>query len=221
MLYTSVLLDDIYSLFLFESLKQHSLEDSHIVISAMKFAKYYHQGQERKSGDPYYMHPVAVAELVLLYSQKPEVIAASLLHDVVEDTDVRIEVVEAEFGSRVGEMVDGLTRDRPYGARASIEEIIHYIIKSEDEEIALIKIMDRIHNLSTLQHMSKEKAIKKLQETYNTQFIGLAAELHLEIEKHLIEIMKSYSILKLKKIQAIANKGLSYRYDYKLHRRFL
>ncbi len=136
------------------------------------------------------MHPVAVAQLVLPYNQKQEVLAAALLHDVVEDTNVTIKDLHAEFGDRISIIVDSLTRDRQNGEKETTENIMRYIIKSEDEEIALIKIMDRIHNLSTLQHMSQEKAIRKLQETYNTQFLGIAAGLNINIERILAECLQ-------------------------------
>ncbi len=197
-MHKQIKLDDIYSLSLLKSLKKHSLEDSHIVISAMKFAKYYHQGQERKSGEPYYMHPVAVAELVLPYNQKPEVIASALLHDVVEDTDASIEMVEAEFGSRVGEMVYRLTRIRG-SVKLTLEKIIDDAYMANDRDALLIKLCDRLHNLSTIDIMSNKKIHSTIIESLK-ELLPIAILLEIPaLEKELYFFVKKITDVAPKK----------------------
>ena len=119
--------------------------DMNIVKKAMLFAKEYHGEQKRDSGEPYYSHPVVVSEMVAEHYLKTDMIVASLLHDVVEDTEATIELVALEFGYRVAEMVEGLTRVKSYGKITSAE-VLRLLHECDDKETSVIKIFDRIHN---------------------------------------------------------------------------
>jgi len=94
------------------------------------------------------------------YKLKTDVIVASILHDIVEDTEVTVEMIHGSFGQRIAEMVDGLTRDRPDGTKLTVEEIITNAYNRGDKEILLIKLLDRVHNANTVLVKSPDK-IKK------------------------------------------------------------
>ena len=94
------------------------------VKKAIYYARKYHGSQMRKSGEPYYSHPIEVAYIISDYLFKTDVIVASILHDTVEDTELTAGMVLDIFGMRVAEMVDRLTRDRPDGSKLSVEEIM-------------------------------------------------------------------------------------------------
>ena len=130
------------------------------VKKAIYYAKKYHGNQRRKSGEPYYSHPLEVAYMVADYLFKTDVIVASLLHDTVEDTELTSGMILDIFGHRIEVMVDRLTRDRPDGSKLSIEEILHNAYVKKDIEVLIIKIVDRIHNLQTKNFLNEEKQAK-------------------------------------------------------------
>jgi (p)ppGpp synthase/HD superfamily hydrolase len=127
------------------------------------------------------------------YKLKTDVIAASILHDIVEDTEVTVEMIQGTFGQRIAEMVDRLTRDRPDGSKLSVEQILNNAYLLGDKEALLIKLFDRLHNIQTIGGMSIEKTEKATSETLK-KFITLSIYLGekvlglLEIEKTLTEL---------------------------------
>src|SRR3569832_974468 len=149
-----------------------------LVSTAIDWAKKYHDSQFRKSGEPFYTHVLEVAFMVADYNLKTDVIVASVLHDIVEDTEVTIGMVYDWFGWRVAEMVDRLTCDRPNGVKLSVEKILHLAHEKNDTEVILIKIFDRVHNLSTASFLPVEKQKEKVAETIKN-FLILAEELSL------------------------------------------
>jgi guanosine-3',5'-bis(diphosphate) 3'-pyrophosphohydrolase len=146
--------------------------DFGLINKAIYFAKKYHDGQARKSGEPFYSHPLEVAYMISDYNLKTDVIAASILHDVVEDTEVTINMILETFGQRVAEMVNRLTRDRPDGTKLSVKEIIRMAYKNGDKEVLLIKIFDRLHNLQNIHFLTADKQIKVAKETLNTVLLA-------------------------------------------------
>jgi len=100
-----------------KSLDTQNLLDFELINKGIYFAKEYHAGQLRKSGEPFYSHPLEVAYIVSDYSLKTEVIVTSILHDILEDTEVTASMLAEAFNSRIAEMVDRLTRDRPDGIK--------------------------------------------------------------------------------------------------------
>ena len=146
--------------------------DFGLINKAIYFAKKYHDGQLRKSGEPFYSHPLEVAYMISDYNLKTDVIAASILHDVVEDTEVTINMILETFGQRVAEMVNRLTRDRPDGTNLSVKEIIRMAYKNGDKEVLLIKIFDRLHNLQNIHFLTADKQIKVAKETLNTVLLA-------------------------------------------------
>ena len=175
-----------YSLRLIEKLKSldtQNMLDFELINKAIYWARKYHGDQKRKSGEPYYSHPLEVAYMISKYNLKTDVIVASILHDTVEDTEVTVEMIEGTFGTRIAEMVDRLTRDRPDGSKLSVEHIINNAYYLKDKEVLLIKLFDRFHNIQTIESMSIEKTKQIITETIK-QFITLSiflGEMELEI----------------------------------------
>ena len=142
-----------------------------IIDKAFKFARDAHKGIRRRSGEPYIMHPIAVATIV---SQEIGLgstsISAALLHDVVEDTDYTVEDIEAQFGEKIARIVDGLTKISGgiFGDKASVQaENFRKLLltMSEDIRVVLIKMADRLHNMRTLSSMPPNKQYKIAGET--------------------------------------------------------
>jgi len=138
---------------------------------AFRFSNQAHQGMKRRSGEPYIMHPLAVARIVATeIGLGSTSICASLLHDVVEDTDYTVEDIENLFGKKIASIVDGLTKiaGGVFGERAS-EQAENFrkllLTMSEDIRVILIKIADRLHNMRTLGSMPEAKQFKIAGET--------------------------------------------------------
>jgi (p)ppGpp synthase/HD superfamily hydrolase len=184
-----------YSIRLIEKLKSldtKNILDFDLINKAIYWAKKYHGDQKRKSGEPYYSHPLEVAYMISEHKLKTDVIVASILHDIVEDTEVTVGMIFDTFGQRIAQMVDRLTRDRPDGTKLTIEEIIINAYKKADKEVLLIKLIDRLHNIQTIESMSAQKIEKIIAETL-TNFIASSMYLGLlEIEQQLTESCMYY-----------------------------
>ena len=142
-----------------------------IITRAFNFAKHAHKGVRRNSGEPYILHPIAVARIVSeeigLGSTS---ICAALLHDVVEDTEYTIEDISNLFGTKIAQIVDGLTKisggifgDKASAQTENFKKLL--LTMSEDIRVILIKIADRLHNMRTLEHMAPNKQYKIAGET--------------------------------------------------------
>ena len=116
-----------------ESLDTKNKLDFTLINKSIYWTKKYHNGQFRKSGDPFYTHPLEVAYMVSDYNSKTDVIVTSILHDIVEDTEVTVEMILDSFGWRIAEMVDRLTRDRPDGSKLSVREILNNAYDKQDK----------------------------------------------------------------------------------------
>ena len=145
-------------------------DDWHFIKRAFFLAKEAHAGVRRRSGEPYLLHPIAVAQIVINeIGLGVKSVVAALLHDVVEDTDYTVEDIEHIFGAKVASMVDGLTKMSGV-FNADTSEQAEYFRKvlltlSDDVRVILIKIADRLHNMRTLQYMPLNKQIKITGET--------------------------------------------------------
>jgi guanosine-3',5'-bis(diphosphate) 3'-pyrophosphohydrolase len=202
-----------YSIRLIEKLKSLDIQnvlDFELINKAVYWAKKYHGNQKRKSGEPYYSHPLEVAYMVSGYNLKTDVIAASILHDIVEDTEVTVEMIQSTFGQRIAEMVDRLTRDRPNGTKLSVEQILENAYKHKDREVLLIKLIDRLHNIQTIESMKIEKQKDIAEETL--KHVAIISTEFDDINLEECIYMGSYKI--------IANKQ-DYNFYYKKYHRFL
>ena len=145
-------------------------EDWNFIKKAFFLAKEAHQGVRRRSGEPYFLHPIAVAQIVVdEIGLGVKSVVASLLHDVVEDTDYTVEDMEHLFGPKIASMVDGLTKmSGVFNADTSRQaEYFRKVLLtlSDDVRVILIKIADRLHNMRTLGAMPQNKQIKITGET--------------------------------------------------------
>lgn len=149
------------------------------VRTALEFAFAAHQGQLRKSGEPYIVHPVAVAEILAELGLDAETLMAGLLHDTVEDTEVKPEDIEERFGTAVRRIVEGETKvsklyklahqvaeERPSLEEQRAEDLRQmFIAMAEDVRIIIVKLADRLHNLRTLEFMPPHKQTRIARET--------------------------------------------------------
>ena len=135
---------------------------------ALGFAEESHQGQYRKSGDDYIIHPVEVAKILMDMKMATDTIVAGLLHDVVEDTLIPIADIKYNFGDTVATLVDGVTKLKalPNGTKNQAENIRKMILAmAENIRVILIKLADRLHNMRTLKFMKPEKQQSISKET--------------------------------------------------------
>ena len=155
---------------LLEAIENNKSYDKELILKAFLLAKDLHDGQSRFSGEPYIVHPIEVAKiLVNLGLDTPSVIAA-LLHDVIEDTDETKEEVEKTFGKEVAFLVDGVTKLGKVNIKSKIEQQAENIRKmllamAEDVRVIIIKLADRLHNMRTLDYMFEQKQREKALET--------------------------------------------------------
>ena len=133
-----------------ELLDTETTLDFDLIHKAIYWAKMYHDGQFRKSGEPFYTHPLEVAYLVSEYKLTTNVIVTAILHDVVEDSEATAGMIVDAFSWRIAEMVDRLTRDRPDGSKLSVEEILSNAYDKDDKDVLLVKVVDRLHNMQTI-----------------------------------------------------------------------
>ena len=146
-----------------------------LVKAAYEFAAKAHQGQVRKTGEPYLEHPVNTAMILAELQLDAETLAAALLHDVPEDCGVSLDEIEANFGSQVVKLVDGVTKLNKLASRARAGEAKSKVqaenlrkmlmATAEDLRVVLIKLADRLHNMRTLGALPAEKRRAIAQET--------------------------------------------------------
>lgn len=144
--------------------------DVEIIRKAYKVAENAHQGQSRRSGEPYILHPLGVAGILADLRLDMASIITGLLHDVVEDTAITLEQVQAEFGPVVQELVDGVTKLSQMKFRNTHEKQGENIRKmiiamGKDVRVILVKLADRLHNMRTLRHLPYEKQRRIAEET--------------------------------------------------------
>ncbi len=172
------------------------------ITAAYEVADEAHSGVKRSSGEPYITHPVAVACILLEYCMDTDTICAALLHDVVEDTDVKLETLKKKFGDDVANLVDGVTKIGQVPLNNTKEEqqaentrkIL--IAMSKDIRVIIIKLADRLHNMRTIMYRPPEKQRKKALETMNfyapiAHRLGMSAVKE-EMEDICIKILDPY-----------------------------
>jgi len=137
---------------------------------AYEYAEAAHRGQTRKSGEPYILHPLAVADILVGMQMDATTIIVGLLHDVVEDTNVTTQDLEAKFGRTCAELVDGLTKLEKIRFKSKEEQQNEnyrkmFVAMAQDIRVILIKLADRLHNMRTLKHQSEEAQRRISEET--------------------------------------------------------
>ncbi len=149
---------------------QYDSDEIALMEKAYSMASKAHAGQIRFSGEPYIMHPVAVARILFDLGMDHESLIAALLHDVVEDTDITLQDIEDTFGKDVANLVDGVTKlgkvPTATWEERQAENIRKMLIAmSQDIRVIIIKLADRLHNMRTLEYMRPQKQIDKALET--------------------------------------------------------
>ena len=149
--------------------------DRALVLKAYAVASFAHWGTNRKTGEPYIMHPLAVATILAELRLDPETVAAALLHDVAEDTPFGVDYVRKEFGENVAMMVDGVTKLKridklgdmgPKQPDAKMESLRKmFLAMVEDVRVVLIKLADRLHNMRTMEGQKPESQKRIARET--------------------------------------------------------
>ncbi len=155
-----------------------SIEITSQIEKAINFCIASHEGQMRKSGEPYAVHPLLVATITAYFSNDEAMVTAALLHDVVEDTACTLEEIEENYGVDVSKIVDGLTkiveiREHELTSSTSHEKLMSsalsfrkmLIASIEDVRVLVIKLCDRLHNMLTLSALKKEKQVRIAEET--------------------------------------------------------
>ncbi|MDJ0734469.1 MAG: bifunctional (p)ppGpp synthetase/guanosine-3',5'-bis(diphosphate) 3'-pyrophosphohydrolase [Nostocaceae cyanobacterium] len=144
--------------------------DIALIAQAFQFAYQLHEGQLRKSGEPYICHPIAVADLLRDLGGSAVMIAAGFLHDVVEDTEVTIEEIEERFGQEVRQLVEGVTKLSKINFKSKTESQAEnfrrmFLAMAKDIRVIVVKLADRLHNMRTLEHLGDEKRRRIALET--------------------------------------------------------
>ena len=144
--------------------------DDSVIIKAYEIARGLHEGQFRKSGEPYIIHPVAVAKILAGFGMDNETVIAGLLHDAVEDTDYTREQLIEDFDEKIADLVEGVTKlgnisyDSTEKAQAENFRKL-FLAMSKDIRVLIVKLADRLHNMRTLEYMPTNKRITKAMET--------------------------------------------------------
>jgi len=149
-------------------LKFHPGSDESEIIRAYQTADYFHRAQNRKSGEQYITHPIAVSGMLADLGMTSSTVIAALLHDTVEDTEYDLEHLRADFGDEVAGLVDGVTKlDKVKYGQASASETVRKMVvaMARDIRVLVIKLVDRQHNMRTLSYLSPEKQEQKARET--------------------------------------------------------
>ena len=174
-----------------EYVRHHPGADTSVLERAYRMAEQAHRGQRRKSGEPYITHPVAVTAILAEYGLDEATLAAGFLHDTVEDTELGLEDIVAEFGQEVAFLIDGVTKldrleyDSPQQAQAAtIRKMV--VAMAQDVRVLIIKLCDRLHNIRTVSALRVEKQERVARETLDI-YAPLAHRLGVQEIKHELE----------------------------------
>ena len=154
--------------------KKYEPEKVELVKKAIDFAKKVHADQKRESGEPYYIHPEAVALILAELQMDADTVIAGLLHDTVEDGDgITVEMIAEMFGDDIASMVSAVTKL----TKSNLSNMLNredrqaenlrrmFLSIARDVRVVIIKLADRLHNVRTLEYCSKEKRVRKAKET--------------------------------------------------------
>ena len=149
---------------------RYSAEDAAFFEKAYLFAEQAHEGQMRLSGEPFFMHPRDVADILVDLGLDIPTVIAGLFHDIVEDTTVTLAQIRSDFGAEIAQLVDGVTKVGKVDFTSKEEHQAEYLRKmflamASDIRVILVKLADRLHNMRTLKYQAEGKRIEKAKET--------------------------------------------------------
>jgi GTP pyrophosphokinase len=185
--------------------------DRDLLERAYRFACDAHEGQQRRSGEDFVLHPIGVAKILAELGSDESTLAAALVHDVVEDTPATIEEVRAEFGDDVATLVEGVTKltriqfqSREQAQAENYRKMI--VAMAQDPDVILIKLADRLHNMRTIEYLGKQKQLQKARETLEV-YAPLAHRLGIHSIKWELEDLAFETLhpRKYSEIQAMVN----------------
>ncbi|MGL5122574.1 MAG: RelA/SpoT family protein [Fusobacteriaceae bacterium] len=191
-----------------EEIKKHKLNvDFEKIKYAFLLAEESHQGQYRKSGENYILHPVEVAKILIEMKMDTDTIVAGILHDIVEDTLITLADIKYNFGENVAEIVDGVTKLKslPNGTKNQYENIRKMILAmSKNLSVVIIKLSDRLHNMRTLKYMTPAKQLYIARETLDiycplAHRLGIA-KIKWELEDLCLSYLQPEEYAELKKL---------------------
>lgn len=183
------------------------------VREAFELGKKMHKGQMRKSGEPYFNHPIAVANMLADMHADSDTITAALLHDTVEDTSLTVREIETAFGANVGALIDGLTKlcAEDVAERPNLNEQIEtlrkmFTLMEKDARIMVIKLVDRLHNMQTAEFLPPERQRALAEETLDV-YVKIADRLCMqdlrdELEGLALAILEPEMFTKLSELRA-------------------
>ncbi|PYC76946.1 bifunctional (p)ppGpp synthetase/guanosine-3',5'-bis(diphosphate) 3'-pyrophosphohydrolase [Streptomyces tateyamensis] len=169
--------------------RHHPQADLALLGRAYRLAEASHRGQKRKSGEPYITHPLAVTLILAQLGAETTTLVAALLHDTVEDTEVTLDQVAADFGPEVAYLVDGVTKLEKvdFGAAAEAETFRKMLVATGDDvRVMVIKLADRLHNMRTIRHMKPASRLRIAKVTRDV-LIPLAERLGIQVVKTELE----------------------------------
>mmetsp|Transcript_17779 Transcript_17779/g.53653 ORF Transcript_17779/g.53653 Transcript_17779/m.53653 type:complete len:339 (-) Transcript_17779:224-1240(-) len=178
-------------------LQEHAM----VIQRAVQLASLAHEGQARKNGEPFIIHPVETACILAELKMDLDTIVAGLLHDTVEDTDLTLDEIDGLFGPSVAAIVKGDSKQSKLcldaaaldkEAQRSLNHRCMLMAMGEDWRIVVVKLADRLHNMRTLQHMPRHKQVRIARETIQI-FVPLARKLGVEtLERELVHLAVQY-----------------------------
>ncbi|MFD9128862.1 RelA/SpoT family protein [Kitasatospora sp. NPDC059571] len=169
--------------------RHHPQADLALLSRAYRLAEESHRGQTRKSGEPFITHPLAVTMILAQLGAGTTTLVASLLHDTVEDTEVTLDQVSADFGPEVAYLVDGVTKLEKvdFGAAAEAETFRKMLVATGDDvRVMVIKLADRLHNMRTIRHMKPASRVRIAKVTRDV-LIPIAERLGIQVLKAELE----------------------------------
>ncbi len=172
-------------------LKQGNTPDKELISKAFWFAEGHHRGQKRASGEPYITHPIEMAYNLAEHGFEGEVIAAALMHDLIEDTGVTYNQIKKLFGKRTADLVEGVTDVAELARKTKEEELALvlqkiFLVAKKDVRVLLVKLADVLHNMKTISFLPKERSLKYSQKVLDV-YAPLAHRLGLHSLKYTLE----------------------------------
>lgn len=174
-----------------QKIQEYTAEEQKIILKAYQVAKEAHAGQKRRSGEEYFIHPYAVAESLIALHLDASTIAAAFLHDVIEDTAVTKENIIKMFGDEIFQLVQSVTKLDKIEFQSKEEEDAEnfrklFVAMAKDIRVIIIKLADRLHNMQTLDYLSRERQIAISKETQEI-FAPIAGRLGMQQMKSQLE----------------------------------